>query len=86
VSGILAALVVAGCGLALRALFLAMPVDRGPSPFEQAAAEPDPGQLRIPVLSRLETLLRSRHPEDPETRAELEQLVGDPDRLAEALR
>jgi len=86
VSAILAVLVVAGCALALRAVFLALQPDRGPSPFEPAAAEPDPGQLRIPVLSRLETLLRSRHPEDPETYAELEQLVGDPDRLQEALR
>ena len=85
-NAILAVLVVAGCALALRAVFLALQPDRGPSPFEQAAAEPDPGQLRIPVLSRLETLLRSRHPEDPETRDELEQLVGDPDRLQEALR
>ena len=85
-SAILAVVVVAGCGLALRAVFLALPPDRGRSPFEQAAADPDPGELRIPVLSRLETLLRSRHPEDPETYAELEQLVGDPDRLQEALR
>jgi hypothetical protein len=86
VSAVLAVLLLAGAGVVVRAVALATLPDRAPSPYERAAAEPDPGELRIAVLSRLETLLRSRHPEDPEARAELEQLVGDPDRLDEALR